>query len=290
MRAVIIAIVSLSLLPACCTHNGRTQKANEQVAAVGESLGKLDLRNLLRQQDPSRYWRLRSQMTTAEVAARFDERKWKAGMRLADLTRQLGSVPVGSLETIVFALADGTLTCELDEDRFLAWRIQKSLPETAGGHGDVREAAGDPHRNAYFRVQGYEQDSEFLDVPLDDVPAAIRRAERATYSDLVGGYLEHERSLFVNGCSCGWCRRPLNSIDDPKQRASVQAHHQAWADALRSLASRLDAQGIRPPSHLKPLVIEKMPYAYVRLYIPLDHIRQLEKAEHGAAADRRTMN
>jgi len=38
-------------------------------------------------------------------------------------------------------------------------------------------------------------------------------------------------------------------------------------------------QGIEPPSHLKPLVIEEMPYSYVRLYVPLDHIEQVEEAE-----------
>jgi hypothetical protein len=218
-------------------------------------------------------------MTTANVESKFGEGAWLRGMPLGELATQLGSVPLGTLDTMVFALADGTLTCELRSNFLQSWQIRKDPPQTSHAKDDGDEGSGDRHRNAYFRAQSYVQSVVFLSVPLEDVPGAIRRAERATYSDLVDHYLEREQRLFIHGCSCGLCRRPIGAITDPAQRGAAQAHHDARAQALRSLAQRLDAAGIRPPSHLTPLVIQKMPHAYVKLYIPLDDIEQMERAE-----------
>lgn len=243
----------------------------------------VDISRILPPQDPSRYWRLRSLMSTADVEAKFSRDEWMRGMRLRDLTKELGSVPLGTLDTIVFALADGTFTCDLNRNYLQSWQIRKDQHEVGAASRDGGSSSADPHRNAYFRAQSYVQHVLFLKVPLTDVHGAIRRAERATYSDLVGHHLEREHRLFTHGCACKWCRRPVSAIKDPDRREAARARHSARSQALHDLAKKLDAQGITPPSHLKPLVLMRTPSGSMKLYIPLEHIEQAKKAEQAVA-------
>ena len=279
MKHAAISILVASVVSGCA-HIPLVPQANAPVAQFDcDRPPNINIRNLLPQQDPSHYWRLRSLLTTADVEAKFAAEEWIRGMSLGELSSQFGSVPLGTLETMIFALADGTLTCDLNRNYLQSWRIRKDLAQTENVQPAAERELGDPHLNAYFRAQSYVQHVVFLSVPLDDIPGAIHRAESATYSDLVGTCLQREEDLFIHGCSCGLCRRPVSSITDPAQRSAAKDHHDAWAQTLRNLAKRLDAQSIQPPSHLKPLVIEKMPCGYMEFYIPLEDIEKMERAE-----------
>jgi len=152
MKYSAIGIALLSVLSGCA-HVTPISGRNTPVAQVQkDSPSEIDIRGFLPQQDPTRYWWLRSQMTTTNVESKFAGGVWLRGMPLGELTSQLGSVPLGTLDTMVFALADGTLTCELNRNFLQSWQIRKDSPQT---NQVKEEGSGDPHRNAYCRVARY---------------------------------------------------------------------------------------------------------------------------------------